>query len=331
MNEVNHWEEFKLHMATHYPDHGYNSPLIFTFGLSSKISEVFEITQHELKTNQTNEAGRLKALKKVFSYIAYLEIFFDFPGSPYTQFFGTKFEGLNYDMNLLEIQGEVNAHMSALSTAMVDMDNDVIQYSLNKVIMCMFDVCCIYGVDTTDIVTIKEVETKAVTESKPYDYSKDTKEGRKAIRKSGSIEALIEIKHDKRSKITYRGVSVKIDGQTKTFHRGDVITDFFSISNYTAEALKGRKYKLNFGPKFRRLITANPAVIYMGYIMAAKRPFIKTAAEIRKESNTEGATQDVDKDKGRPVLLAPHINTFDKLQDHVMETRKNFKKLERVN
>lgn len=327
--EKNYWGDFKDFVAENFLDYGDSTPIVLAFGLASKVAEVFEISQKEIMYQKSLPQERINTLKKVFTYIASIEVLYEFPSSPYTSFLGTNSSDQGSVANLLDTHAEALSCAASISTAITDFDTKSIQAGINNIILTMIDVCHAQDVDTRECITTS-IPKKATKKKETKELSVITDKFKKAfsdskasIRKEGKKQATFDLLIGGDN--LYKGIKLRVDGKQKKFYTNNIVVDFFTASNYLYNEFKELNYRINYTPSFRMILHADPDALYMGYLIGDR---IVTATEMIKDivsDSTGGTTVKLGK-KGRPVLLTPAITDLDYLLEVVNKVRSGVSK-----
>lgn len=329
IEKIDYWENFKGFVRGILPDYGDNTVPVLVFGISSKVTEVFEVSQLEISQNKRMNKERINAIKKVLIYIAHFELLYNFPRCPYTNFLGTDFKDDESIINLLDTHSEALNCCARISDGVIDYDLPSIQLALNNLLLTMLDICHAHDIDTKDCVSTnipgssKEVvKSNKPKQAAPNMFQKAFVDARRDIKKSGKTQALFDLNLVEGNK--YRGVILKILNTKKRFYSQNVIVDFFTASNYLHDNFNNIEYSINYSRDFRSLLSSDPSNLYMGYLVENK---IVIASD-----KTAGIAQGKDKSyltklkNGRPVLLNPDIKTLDSMLAMVNAVRQTVKK-----
>jgi hypothetical protein len=324
MSKLTDWGKFRDYVKNKSKDYGDDTPFILAFGLASKVTEVYEVSQKECIKQETMDNSRLLSMKKVLWYIASIENLFGLPDSAASVYFGKDLESRRgfEDLNLMEIMADSLEHTAEISASIAEGNIRDVQYHLNGLLIDMADLAAAHLVDVAKCLSFdEEAPTKKVPDKDKSEVVRNIfKVAKKAstqrIKERGEEEILFDIKIDRRRQDPYAGVTIKKDKEKKTFFAGDMITDFFNASNYCANTYTKKKYTHNYGVMFRTILNQRSSEVYMGFIYEGE---IMTATEARdfvKESQANGETITLG-EKGRPILLTPSIKTLDDLLQHV--------------
>jgi hypothetical protein len=319
MSEIKNWGKFREYVKSKSKDYGSEASFILAFGLASKITEVYEVSQREVIKQESYDTLRMTAIKKVLWYIASLENLYGLPDSAASAYFNEAKGGSRgfEDLNLLEIMADSLSHSAEVSIAVADGVVYDLQYHINGILVDMADLCAAFAIDTVACISSGKAE---VVKPKKTDVRDIFKVARKAssqrIKERKEEEVLFDIKMDRRKQDPYKGITIKKGTEKKTFYAGDMITDFFDASNYCAKTFTEKKYTHNYGVEFRTVLNQRSDEVCMGFIYEGG---VMTAIEARdyvKESHADGKTVTLG-ENGRPILLTPAIKTLDDLLLHV--------------
>lgn len=329
---TNFWGHYKTHVARTLGNFGDQTPVVLTFGLSSEIGELFGVTQLEIIHGKQMTKERISEIGDVLWYISAIELFYGLPNVRYSNYFGIPFEINNaHGINLVATHAEMLHFSSEVSRAMISGNVDDIHYYLNKILAMLFDVCAVYGINA---VSCLQASINKLAARHPSGYNKDAKkrfqEEYKAdkitIRSKNEKEILLNIKLNKKAKVQYRGIQVKVDGTVTFFNTGDIVVDFFDASNYIAKTYQDIPHRINYSPLFREALNETTRTIFTGYIVGEK---LVTAKEMRARlARNDGNTVFLDKGQGRPILMTPSLKTLNNLLDYCSARRKVLKKKE---
>ena len=310
-------------------------PMMFTFGLSTRLCEVFDVTKKDLLNGKRFDEERIDKMGNVLWYIAALEDFYDISPSRYTNYFDLPMEMSDLDFNLIELHSEALIYAGDISLAVTTGDVDEIQYNLNKLMGVIFDVCLSYSINVMDplqrIIARVNGNNIPQTAGKMIDplkqYKEDYKSAKKDIVLNGKEEILLQLKvTTKQGKMFYKSIEVKAFGEVLSFTSKDIIVDFFDASNKIAEKYKDKKYQINYDPKFRELLTASQDTLFSGFIIGET---LISASALRDSLEGKNGKGNIIKggNEARPILMTPKMKVLNHLLDYVNTFReKNLEK-----
>ena len=325
MSDPKYWTEYKKHVERTFKDFGEDTPVILTYGLASEICEVFDVSQREIIDKKRYTRERLSEMGDVLWFIAAIEIYYDLPYPRYASYFGVPFQlHTNHGINLVKVQSEALSYASDVSAAMVEGDADTIQYSLNKIVSIIFDMCMLYGVNNIDclnanVAKLKERHPDGFEAGAIKEYENEYNAISNSIQEKGGEEILLNLVMDKEADNPYIQINVEGFGEKTEFTSGDIITDFFTASNFIANTYGDKEYLINYDSEFREMLDKTTDFLYTGYIYKGG---LVTGEEMRDKmkNKTEGNMVFLGKE-GRPILMTPGITTLDELLAHVNKAR----------
>lgn len=292
------------------------TPSVLVFGLTTEIGGLFEVINKEMITKTPHPDEKLDSLSELFWTVAALEVCFNIPPSLYSDYVNSPLTiNPDHGFELLGLHADLMKYTKSLSESVFDNDIDETQFSINKLLVSIYNVLIYFNISPTSV--LQEC-VKKLTEGDSKDYQKDFEEDTNRFDTKKEM-IVLDIKVDRRRKKPLKGVYMKAYGEVFEYNSGDIIADFFSATNTLYTKFKGKQHAINYSPRFREYLDTDNPQVESGFIIGEEVVSIRDL--LQKEEVVDGVIT-ID-NKAIPVLIKPGIETLNNLLDYVLEARKD--------
>lgn len=291
----------------------------------SKLLNYYGLSEKE------KEKSNLKLiLKDVMFHLGANELLWKFRPCKTSDFLDEEIIKLDYfndlEIEILLLSADLFEILKDWAEAIADNNFSMVHYCISRIFEILFDISAIENIDLRSCLTTKEAKetkrkTKNFEENKIDSFEEDFQKTKLTIKNSGAQEIIFDLittKTEDENKISYRGLKIKKGRNIFKYETGDIITDFFSASNFIAEELKDKDYRFNYTADLRAVLFGIKDAIFSGYI---KDGNLISLEDLRKNaSDNKEKTFFIDRSY-RPILMTKKIKTFDDLIEHVVNVK----------
>ena len=301
------------------------------YELGTALTYIFNVSRDDLitqsdytkKEKEDSDNRRINGVVKLLTNLALIEDFYDLGESRYAGFLGEEAVTGATSLNLLEIYGAGLGLIADISDAMITADIDTIQDKYNRMFEVVLDICLAYSINSDNYLPKgKEDSSRAVikgtndSEVLEDPFMKEFKDMKTLTRKQKRTPIIISATMAKGRTGIVRKVTVKGHKGTKTFNSNNLISDYFSASNYLASTYKGEEYLINYDPTMRKILSGSSSTIKISYIYEGKLIDINEALSIDELQVLDNKTITISRE-ARPVIVTHNMETLDDLLDYI--------------
>lgn len=320
-----YWNNYKTYVSSTSPLPSKLNTTLFLFGLTSEIGTLFSQISEEIIYKKSLSAERIETLGDIFWYLAAFEIHLGLPNSLYTNYIGSTIqqpedeeedeeededEGAKI-VDVLDLHRDIIGYLGDLGEYIILKDKDDIQFTINKIILSIFNLCIYYNIAPEKCLILDENKSKTEEITKVETNIIKTKD--KKIH-----DVILDIQIDNRRKSPYKSISMEAFNTIKFFNVGDIITDFFTATNFLSHKYKKKTYNVIYSAELRKYLEITAKDIYSGFLIDDKVISIK---DLVKNSKYKGGKITISY-KAIPILMKDNLNTLERLLDHINDSRK---------
>ena len=312
----NHWNLYKLEANKTFKQFGDDTIEVLLMGLTSEIGEYYDLLSKSITKNEDFTEEKKIELGDIFWYLSSLETYFEIENLRSTRNIITEVKASDKDiLNNFNLHSILFSHFADFSAAVNNMDDDEIEFNLNKLFFCILNICSNEKFNVLEILE-KSIYKLKVRHEESYDANavkNKSKESYTVKTKTKTKNNLVEIslKLDNRKNSPYKGLILKSNCfGDKLFLKEDIITDMFNCMDFIYSKLnKEKEYSINYSDELIDFIQAeNLKAAFVIDFNNGEDPVIET--------RTEKLTG---KQISRPVVINDKIKSFNDLLEHTFK------------